>query len=572
MKQIFVLTLILVLSAGCATLNSKPEFVKTVSSDIYPVELSRDQYYEEMARAYSKDFQSQKAVEQFRLSILHNPKRISAHIGLSDEYKKQKLNHLAAFEIEEALKIQPGETQALLRLGDLYLDAKIYSKSKLVFSEALKSDDHLDQALWALFYISKLEKKDAEGEAHLAKINPNESNRLRLLLEKAFLAKRLGKNSEFTFLIKQAYQVQPHSKKVVVEMKNEYLRLGDFDSALVVLTHYAESHDFDVEISESLTDVAVRAENYDLALRELDQQQLWTEDHSALNMKKAHVNFLAGRLNEAEKKYEAALDVNPTLEEAQFYLAQIYLAQNNMTAAKPLLSDLRSSSTFFADAQVRLAYFEVQSDQDEAAVNRLDRAQAQRPDQIVIYKALSDLLLDLHKYDQALQMLEIGISFFPDDEDLQIKAALAYYHQGDAVSFKKSMARALEINPENSEIYTALAELWFLKKLSPKEMERFANKALELKSKSINLKPLLAWALMAQDRSTAAVSLFEKFYEEDPKQPFFAEALAKVYQSADVTMKAQQMNRQALKLQNQQILKSGLILKSDRSPAGTSIP
>ncbi len=569
MKQAVFYVLILVFGLGCATYEVAPRSVQTVNSDMVPAAMTRDQYYEELARAYSNDRQSQSAIDNFRISLLHNPLRISAHLGLADEYKKIELNHLASFELGEVLKIDPKNSDALMRLGDLYLAAQIYTKAKSTFAEVLKLNAKSEQARWALFYLAKFEKNDIEAENLLNQIATNENNQIKLLLEKAFLNRRMGNLEKYTQLVKEAYNLQPRNKSVVMEMKNEYLKNADYDSAQAILVQFTEAHDFDLEVSQALTDVSVNTENYEIALRELSKQENWVKDPILVELKKAHVYFLAGRMRDAEIKYNEVLEIKPNLDEAEFYLAQVYLAQKQNQAALPLLSGLSPASVFFADAQVTLAFFEVKNDQDQAALNRLDQAQERRPDQLPIYKAYSDLLLDMHKYEQAAQILEMGIAFFPNEEDLRINAALASYRQGDEAGFKNNIDEALRINPENSEIYAALAEIWYQKRSDPKELESFVTKALSYKSKNRNMKPLLAWALMAQDRSMGSVSLFEKFYEDNPKQPFFAEALSKVYRSADVTIKAQQMTDQALQLQNQQSLKTGLSLPKSRVPAST---
>ena len=78
MKHSLGLLLFFIFSVGCASFSPPQTYVKTVSSDLYPTEMARDKYYEEMGRAYSFDQQNEKAIEYFRLALLHNPKRVSA--------------------------------------------------------------------------------------------------------------------------------------------------------------------------------------------------------------------------------------------------------------------------------------------------------------------------------------------------------------------------------------------------------------------------------------------------------------------------------------------------------------
>lgn len=572
MKQKFFLLLGIAFFTGCATQTKSEKYVQTVSSDLYPVEMSRDQYYEELGRAYGKTNQTEKAIDEFRLALLHNPHRISARIALSDEYRKLQKYQLAANELTEALRAEPQNTQALLKLADLYLSAQIYAKSKELFNQVLAIQPSNDQAKWLLFYIARLEKDDVAAEKYLSKITPNESDKIKFIFEKAMLAQRQNRHEDYASLIQSAYALDPHHKEVCLEMVTQMVGQSDFDSARVVLNQYSEAHDFDIEISQSLVDVAVRSEQYEVAFTELEKQKNSGYGSLDTEVRQAHVYFLAGDLSAAEKQYQKVLDFDPSLDQARFYLAQIYIRYSEESLAADHLSLITAGSAYYADAQVWLADKEVKLGKMPKALQRLKKSQGERPDQVALYGPYADLLIREKKYKTAVKTLRSGIKFFPQNEDLYIQLAISYFQLGQEADFRKAIDQAMAINPDSADIYSSLAELWFSKKFSPQDIEAFSQKALDLKSKNKNMKPLLAWALMAQDRSLGSVSLFEKFYEENPKQPFYAEALSKVYQSADISGKAQQMTQQAQKLQNQKRLQSDLILNSQRKPASLSLP
>ena len=573
MKQLILPLLILVFLSGCAsTYVQQYERVPTVSSDLYPVQMTRAEYYEEMAKGYAKDNQPQKAIDYFRISLLHNPKRISAALALSDSYRSMKMDHLAIFELSEILRVQPRNREALLRLADLYLSTKIYSKAKEAFTMLLKIDDNYDEARWSLYYICKLERNYQEAEQAINNIVMTNENRAELNFEKAFIAKHFNRFDEYSRLISEAYALNPHDRKTVLEMKDHYLKVFKFESAVKVLQNYSETHDFDMEISEGITYVAVRAENYDVAIIELDKQRIWSLETAAIDMKKGHVYFLAGDLALAETEYQKAINRKSNLDEARFYLAQIYLYQNRLTEARTVLTNLRASSDYYAEAQVRLAFFEKENNEPDLAMNRIRLAHNRRPDQLVIYKAYADFLIEAKRYVETVALLEKGIGFFPNDEDLRVKAAFVHYRLRNPRAFRKNIAKALELNPESAEVYSYMTELWYLKGKDPRDVEFFANKALQFKTKNKNIKPLLAWAILAQDRSTEAVALFEKFYEENPDQPFYAQALAKVYRDSDATIKGDAMKKLALRLQNQSGLRSGLILDSNNKSIDSNQP
>ncbi len=570
-KHRLIFSILAVFAVGCATSTQNNSYVKTVSSDLYPIDMSRDQYYEEMARAYGQDSQIEKAIEYFRLSLLHNPKRASAKIGLSEMYRKLEMNQLAAIELTEVLSWNSKDGLAWLELGDLYLSAQVYLKAKQAFVRALELDPKNDKARWLLFYVARIEKDDANAAQYLEQIIETSENKTKLLFEKALLAKRKNQPESYSKLIESAYLSDPHNKKVCLELVSEWMARSDFDSAFIVLNDYAQTHDFDLEVSEALTYAAVHVKQFEIALEQLRMQKAIAKNQDKstveIDLKIAHAYFLDGKMQDAEELYQKVLAFDPSLDQANFYLGQIYVSKGNSDLVWPVFKQIAAGSSYFAEAQVWLASYEVKNKKSEQALQRLARAQSLRPDQFSLYVAYVDLLIREKQYKKALKVSKQGIDFFPSNEDLYIQAAVANFHLGREEEFKNSMAKAISINPENAEIYSSLAELWFLKKFNPKDIEGFAQKAIEFKSKNKNMKPLLAWALMAQDRSLGSIALFEKFYDENPGQPFYAEALSKVYESADITEKAEMMNAQALKLKNQKKLQSELIIDSQRLPA-----
>jgi Tfp pilus assembly protein PilF len=124
--SLFLSLFFCLLVAGCATQkkfvskksdtkNYTKNYTKsyTIQKNFYPEGMSRAEYYEQMAIAYSADGQNEKAIEHFRLSQLHNSKRIGPYLALSDEYRKINKNHLAQTELTHALNLEPKNSDAL---------------------------------------------------------------------------------------------------------------------------------------------------------------------------------------------------------------------------------------------------------------------------------------------------------------------------------------------------------------------------------------------------------------------------------------------------------------------------
>ncbi len=562
MKISFLFIFFALFGAGCAgpKVHVEKESVRTVQSDMFPKELTRAEYYEQMGIGYSLDNQSEKSIENFRLSILHNPKRVSTHLNLSDEYRKMNRNHLALVELAEASKLEPENLDILKKTGDLYLAAKVYSKAREVYQRMLLKNSKFDEAKWALFYIYKIEKKYSDAMNILVQIPKTDLSEYKIVFEKAQLYKITKEEELYSANLMLAYELNPRDQQIVLEYANYAFQQKRFKDSTTALLKYSDTKEFDFEVSQNLSYSAVQSENYEIAMREYNKQRPLTYDVKLIDLKKAHVYYLMGELENAEKLYLTLLKSDEN-EEARFYLAQIYISQNKAVDAAFILSKIPVSSDYFGAAKVRLALYSKFKGKFDEAINIIRTAYLQRPDLVEIYKTYADFLIELNRYVETVALLEKGIKLFPKDEDLRLKMAFLHYRLNNQRAFKKEIFAALKINSQSAAVYSMLAELWYLKNKKPEDVVYFAKKAIALKTENKNVKPLLAWALMQLDNSTEAVALFEEFYEENPKESFFARSLSTVYSRGDVKEKSQALAEVATALESADSLKSRFIFK-----------
>jgi tetratricopeptide (TPR) repeat protein len=565
-KQNLLFILCAVLSGlfftSCATfLPSHPENkVYTMKTDMYPQGISRAEYYEQMAISYSLEGQSEKAIEYFRLSLLHNPARVSAYMNLSDEYRKTDRNHLAIVELSEALNLEPNNLDVMKKMGDLYLSTHIYSKAREVYQEMLNRDHKFEEAKWALFYIYKMEQKYNEALKTLALVQVNDETGYRVAYEKALIYKLKKSNDNYLQNLNLAYSLNPRDRDVVLEYSDNAFSNKQYKTATRALLDFSNTHEFDIEISQDLAFAAVQAEQYDIALREYNKQRPLATDVAAVDLKKGHVYYLMQDLVNAEKSYLQVLKYDDN-DEARFYLAQIYIAENKSDDAALILSRLQPSSDYYGEARMRLALYQKNQGEADDAINTIREAYIKRPDQLIIYKTYADFLIESKRYVETVALLEKGITLFPRDEELRLKMAFLHYRLHNQKSFKKQIFAALKINPESAATYAMLSELWYLKNKPVDEIYYFVQKATELKSNNKNIKPLLAWVLMQQNNSTEAVALFEEFYEENPNESFFARSLSQVYSRGDVQSKAKELAEAAAALESNDSLRSRFMFK-----------
>ena len=555
------------LLCACASFGPRePEVpvVTTMSTDLHPHGITRAEYYRQMAVSYHQEKLLDKSVENYKLSLLHDPNSVDSLVGLSQVYDEQGHFLLAIVALQDAKKMQPNNLVIMKKMGDLYLNAGIYAKAREVYGEMLKLNEKHEDALWAFYYILRLERKYDEALLTLAKINANSENAGKLALEKAQCHKYLKNFDLYDHYLAEAIKLNPRDKEAVLAFANRAYESEKFEEAKDALLKLSFTQAFDLETSQHLAYAAVQSGHYLVAIREFDKQIPVVNDPTPVELKKAHALFLMEDLVGAEKLY-LKLAVESFSDEARYFLGQIYFEQKRYDEGSLVLSQIPSSSDFFGDAAVKLSLYNKYIGKEDKAINILHDAFIRRADVLQVYQTYTDFLIESKKYVEAVALLEKAIGFFPSDEELRLKMAYLHFRLNNQKSFKKQIDAALKINPQSAEAYAMLSELWYLKERSPDETVYFARRALELKSRNKNVKPVLAWALMQLNRSTEAVAIFEEFYEENPKESFFTRSLSQVYSRGGVKEKAKKLDEIAAKLENNDSLKSRFIFRRETS-------
>ncbi len=558
----YLLTLIsAIFLAGCT--HTQPRSPRTLTSDLFPNKITRTEYYRELAWGYDREGKIPEAIELYRLSLMHDPKNIKARLQLADSFRKEKIDHLASAQLSEVLRMEPGNVTALRKLGDLYLDTQIYSKAMAVYTELLKVNPADEKSMWAVYFIYKLDRNYTSALVALEKIeavNKTFSSQIAVSSEKASIY-RFQKNwlKEKKYLI-TANSLQPNNFAYVTLLADSYFGFKEWQAAAEILQRYTDTNDFNFEISEKLAFVSLQTQAYEVALREYYKQRPFTFDSFMTNMKIAHTYFLMKDYKLAEEKYLYLLEARDD-DEAKYFLSKVYQLTDREAPAVALLSDFGPISEYYGESQMEVAEIQKKNGQIDAAVNRLRHAHTKRPDLLVLSKGYADMLIQNNRYVESVALLEQGIGFHPNDEELRLKIAFVHYRLNNPRSFKKQLTKAMQINPNNAEIYSGLAELWYVKGKKPADVEYFVTKAMSLKSKSKNLKPLLAWALLEQNKAVEAIAIFEEYYEENPQEYFYVKSLADIYRYGRVSTKAEQFQNVAAALGADSIIKDRLLNK-----------
>ncbi len=230
---------------------------------------------------------------------------------------------------------------------------------------------------------------------------------------------------------------------------------------------------------------------------------------------------------EMNKAFNKALALNP--EQKVSY-------QGASVPAKQIIEQIRTN--LFADnfngAVKTISSAQSMDDSDakkksfEAARDKLIVAAEVAPDRVEPYRPLAMTYINLGDTTAALAALQKGLEKMPEDEGMVIAAAEVFSMAGKPDDAEKYFKRALEINPNNSDVYQKLGMLEASRKNWDKSNEYY-RKAMEMDPDNADLAYNIGVSLYNQTKTEEAIPYFERSIEAEPDNELTYTILANCY-------------------------------------------
>lgn len=416
------------------------ENATTVNSDLDSYLIEKDSYYLELAKSYSLDGQTERSIDYFKQSLNFNFQNKITQMNLARLYLRNNSDHLALLQLQKinSEKINNGKinngNKIELSENDInfinYSKANLLVKSKIFHSARnylyliSENSPYFDKAQWLIYHTFCAQNEFLKAQEALNKIVMTEENQVELIFQRALLAKNLKNLSDYENRINEAYMLDPHNLDIVIEKKNMEISKNNFEVAYIILKRYSDTHDFNYHISIELSNLSIKLRNYEDAIVEIDKQWPWSNEQDYLNLKKAQIMFLMNDYHQSETYFMTLLERSQFKNEAQFYLAQIYMIENRWDKAKPLVDQIDVSSDYFAQAQINLAYFENSIGLSDKAINRLQSASKWKPNDLEIRFSLVNLLMSHSKYSQASNELQSTVNENSKRNEIVLKKSI----------------------------------------------------------------------------------------------------------------------------------------------------
>ena len=498
--------------------------------------------YEEMVSMYGRSDYANKAIEEYRLAIENDPTSDYLNAGLAELYAKTGRIRDAVLEAQDILKRDGNNLDARRLLGRIYL------RSLGDMQAGVQSQEVLKLAIEQYEQIVKLDPKSVEDHLLLGRLY-----RLNNELLKA--------ENEF----KTAVKIQPDSEEAVTTLAYLYNEEGDSTRALQVLNAIPDSART-AKLYSALGYTYEQQKQYKQAIdafrkaTELDKDNLDSVRGLAQNLMNngdtdaaleqwkvvadadpsdaqtylhiAEIDRRNGKFDQALEALKKADGVVPDSLEVQYNNAVIDEAQGKYDDAITILEQLLKKSEHtdsdysVAEKNNRAVFLERlgtiyrEANKNQMAIDTFRKMLALGDENAVRgYQEMVETYRDNKQWQQATDAAAEAAKKFPNDRGLQMVWASQQADMGKSGPAIAEVKALLKGNPDDREVYVALAQMYSRLKDWP-EAEQAIQKALDLSTKSEdkdNVYFVQGSIYERQKKYDLAEEAFRKILADDPK-------------------------------------------------------
>lgn len=542
------------------TVDRAPAFVNTKEMetkkdaplvDKLSMETQAD-YHFALAETYSFEGLSQKAIEEFKTTLIYDPNSKVVKLRLAIEYVKLGLVSEAVKSAEDVIKLDPKSVEARLLLGGLYSTLKLFDKSINQYNEVIKIDP--SSANEANLYLGAIyaEKNDLnKALTYFQKVAAAKDTKFKHLahyyIGRIHVFNNKGKLAEEAF--KKSIGAKPDFTDSVLALGALYEDQNKSDQATKLYSSYQEQYGPDVSVAKSLSQIYLENENYAKAYNQYEIIQAAEPENLNIKIRLALLDIEKKDYTIAIRRLKEILAQAPDSDKVRFYLAAVFEELNQDKDAIEQFEKIPAGSQFYGESVVHTVYLHRQMGDKKRALSVVVKAIENKKDQPQFYALHASLLDEQKKFNEAEKVLSKATELFPDNEQLIFFLGSTQDKLGKKQSTVESMKKVLKLNQDHVQALNYLAYTYAELGVELTEAEHLARKALKMKPNDAYIKDTLGWVLYKQGRLKEAVLTLETAHQLNPEESIIAEHLGDAYYQYQLFTKAKDMYERAARVE-----------------------
>jgi tetratricopeptide (TPR) repeat protein len=231
------------------------------------------------------------------------------------------------------------------------------------------------------------------------------------------------------------------------------------------------------------------------------------------------------RFEEAERELWSRVDAVADSNAARFRLARVIRAAGRVREADDLLGSIARQDPSNAQPWIVRAELEAAEKRPESAARAYEKALEIDPDSVEALTGLTSIDLQLHRADAALDRLDRQLARRPDSIALRLLAARAAAVAGRAALAQSHYRRAIESDPSRLEAYSELGALYVREGQLDAARASFGELARQ-RPDNVGASTMVGLLLEAEQRPSDAQSQYEAVLARQPTAAVAANNLA----------------------------------------------
>jgi tetratricopeptide (TPR) repeat protein len=386
------------------------------------------------------------------------PRNAEAQILLAEANASLKNLTGAVEQMEELIRMDPNDARAYTRLAGFKLQQGNPQEAEQAFERAVRLAPHsIDAALGlSQFYMSVGRTKDAEEWLKKAVgIDPKNPLANRAL---AAYYMSTGRLPEAEAPLKAFVDAAPnHAPRLT--LADYYYRAGKPDEARKILDGLTGDRALVPDVQTRLA-ILDRNANHDAdAYKRLD-------DVLKSNPNSSRALVLKGRYLAADKKFDEAIatlrkaiDVDPKLGEAHYWIGIAYMDKGDREAAKTEFTEVLSLEPTEVGSKLQLAQIHLAEGNLDAAAELASQAVANQPGNGQARLVLIDVQLARGELKTAAHDAALLAKMLPNRAEVQLELGRVYARQGDNENAESALTKAIELSGGSNESVGNLVDL-----------------------------------------------------------------------------------------------------------------
>jgi tetratricopeptide (TPR) repeat protein len=338
---------------------------------------------------------------------------------------------------------------------------------------------------------------------------------IELMTGKALLLQQRGEKAEALTLIRKVLEQSPDETHAIIIEAKLLEDLGRQDEAFARLRQMVEMNPGNRRLRLQYARLLTQTD-MDKAREQFAILVAQSPGDGDMLLSLALVSKETGALDDAEHYFQKLIESNQHVQEAHFYLGQIYEQRGDRAAAIAHYQQIPPGPDFF-QAVGRILELQMADNDVAGARKHLRKLREQYPQHSVrLYLIEAELLMQTKSYQNGFELMTEALKQFPQQPNLLYTRSMFSERRHDVPLLEKDLRAILKKDPANVTALNALG--YALTNLTSRHEEAFVliKKALDQKPDDPAIMDSMGWVEYRRGNLSAAREWLEKAYAAFP--------------------------------------------------------